>query len=125
MPGPFVESARGRQDVIAAEAESIEGLAQDIRARLPDVEDKTPWWARLLQSGIWLGIIAGGLALLIYLGVGPLIRSGLAWLGVLIPKPKRSGAKLLSEGKTQEAIAAMREDPQFDAAYRKAKKGTP
>lgn len=86
------------------------------------MQDRTPWWAQLLRLGLWTAIIGGVLTLLIYLGVGPLIRRLLASLGMMIPAPTKSWAKLEAEGKHEEASAAMRTDPVANAAYKRAKK---
>lgn len=93
-----------------------------VRSRIPDMQDKTPWWAKLLEIWAWVLLVGAVIAAGIYFGVGPIVRSALAWAGWFIPKPKQSAAKLLVEGHTSEAVAVMREtDPMLDAAYRQQK----
>lgn len=114
-PTPFVKSAQQRTAVIRKEVAAV-------RARIPDMQDKTPWWAKLLEIWAWVLLVGAVIAAGIYFGVGPIVRSALAWAGWFIPKPKQSAAKLLVEGHTTEAVAVMREtDPMLDAAYRQQK----
>ena len=109
---------------IATEAAYIGKGTQEIHAALPGVTDRTPWWADLLR---WLAIAAAGAAavwLLTASGILGAVRAALGW----IPAPKRRAASLLAAAvdearpeTTREAIAAMRaQDPEFDAAWRKA-----
>jgi hypothetical protein len=109
---------------IRSNAEAIREAVGDIHTALPGVTDRTPWWADLLR---WLAIAAAGAAavwLLTASGILGAIRAALGW----IPRPKARAASLLAAAvdddrpeTTREAIAAMRaQDPEFDAAWRKA-----
>jgi hypothetical protein len=109
---------------IVIESTQIRHAVSNVHAALPGVTDRTPWWADLLK---WLAIAAAGAAavwLLTASGVLGAVRAALGW----IPAPKRRAANLLAAAvddtrpeTTREAIAAMRaQDPEFDAAWRKA-----
>jgi hypothetical protein len=109
---------------IRSNAEAIREAVGDIHTALPGVTDRTPWWADLLR---WLAIAAAGAAavwLLTASGILGAIRAALGW----IPRPKARAASLLAAAvdddrpeTTREAIAAMRaQDPEFDAAWRRA-----
>lgn len=68
-----------------------------IHHELPKTRDETPWWAKLLQSGLWLGIIGGAIFLLCASGALPFIRSALSWIPALIPSTIKTTAKLDAE----------------------------
>lgn len=113
---------------IASKASTIRASATAIQSAVPHVEDKVPWWARLLRMGLIVAAIVGVGWLLWQTKLGMLI-AGFVWgLGLLIPKRARTAAKFDHEQLTaapddnnrREAIAAKRgSDPAYDAAYRK------
>lgn len=109
---------------IRSNATEIRDAVADIHAAVPHVIDRTPWWADLLR---WLAIAAAGAAavwILTASGILGAVRAALGW----IPKPKVRAASMLAAAVSddraetaREAIAAMRaQDPEFDAAYRRA-----
>ena len=109
---------------IRSNAEAIRLAVGDIHTALPNVTDRTPWWADLIR---WLAIAAAGAAavwLLTASGILAAVRAALGW----IPAPKRRAASMLAAAvddsrpeTTREAVAAMRaQDPEFDVAWRKA-----
>jgi hypothetical protein len=109
---------------IRSNAIAIRDAVGDIHTALPNVTDRTPWWADVIR---WLAIAAAGAAavwLLTASGILGAVRAALGW----IPKPKARAASLLAAAvddsrpeTTREAIAAMRaQDAEFDAAFRRA-----
>lgn len=112
---------------IVASGESVKKSSARIIERVPDVEDKVPWWAALLK----LFAVIGVLALVVYIGFATglfkFIKAWLWGLGLFIPKAKVSSAKLDAEAladpsKLPQAIASRRTiDPAYDAAFRKVK----
>lgn len=113
----------------AAEQSQIVSLTDKIQTVLPTVEDKIPEWMRLamvIGSAI-LGIVI--LVLLWQTGIGPLIKAMMNRITFMIPKAKKSEAKLmrraLEDGdseKVREAVAFKRaSDSTFDAAWKAEK----
>jgi hypothetical protein len=78
-------------------ARSIRAQVVRVRTALPQVQDRTPEWMRLART---IATVAGIVAMIggaVYFGVGPIIRRGLAWVGVLIPAPTVNQARLDAE----------------------------
>jgi hypothetical protein len=109
--------------VVVTGATRIDTLAAGIHVALGGVEDKTPAWMSMLT---WIAIAAVVVAVVVLLwqtGLGTAVRIMVGWL----PRKKVSQAELavdmLDPSRSEngrEMIAAMRSDPEFDAAYRKA-----
>lgn len=105
-------------------ATRIDENAADIHVQLTKVQDITPAWLSTLK---WWGIAVAvaGIAFLVWQsGIGTAIRVAVGWL----PRRKVAQAELAvdmldpdrPEGE-REYVAAMRaQDPEFDAAFRKA-----
>lgn len=105
-------------------ATRIDENAADIHVQLTKVQDITPAWLSTLK---WWGIAVavGGIAFLVWQsGIGTAVRVAVGWL----PRRKVAQAELAvdmldpdrPEGE-REYVAAMRaQDPEFDAAFRKA-----
>ena len=109
--------------VVVTGATRIDTLAAGIHIALGGVEDKTPAWMSMLT---WIAIAAVVVAVCVLLwqtGLGTAVRVMVGWL----PRKKVSQAELavdmLDPSRAEsgrEMIAAMRSDPEFDAAFRKA-----
>ena len=98
----------------------------DVSVALTSVQDIRPWWATLMLYGLVATMICATVFALWYTGVGSFIR-GL--LGIVTPRMKREAdlavATLKDSDPTsaRELIAVKRAtDPEFDLAFRKAKK---
>lgn len=96
---------------------------REISTLLTGVEDETPWWASLLGWLAIAAIVIGLIVILFQTGLGSFIRVAIGW----IPRPKVSTAELavdmLDPNKPEsdrELIAALRQDREFDAAYKRA-----
>ncbi len=111
-------------EVVVKAAERIDLLAAQIHGYLPGTQNVTPWWG---QAIAWVAGSALVVAIVVFLwqtGIGQAIRVAVGWL----PRKKVSQAELAvdmldparPEG-DREFVAALRADPEFDAAYRKAK----
>lgn len=119
--------------VVIDGAVRIQGYADGIHGNLGGVQDRTPSWVTAIVYG---GVAVVAVAVVIILwqtGLGQAVRVAVGWL----PRRKVAQAELAvdmldpsrPEG-DRELVAAMRaQDPEFDAAYRKAqqrkKHGTP
>ena len=111
--------------VVVAGAERIDGLAAGIHDELPTVTNKVPAWLSTLQ---WWGIAVAVVAVAFVLwqsGAFTAIRIAVGWL----PRRKVAAAELaldtLDDSRPEndrELVAALRADPEFDAAFRKAQK---
>jgi len=120
------EHGEATQDTeVISRATAIDSLAAGIHVELAGVEDKTPAWVTMITWGA-VGLVAVALCVLLWqTGIGTAIRVAIGW----IPRRKVSQAELAvdmldpdrPEG-DREFIAAMRSDPEFDAAFRKAQK---
>ena len=108
---------------VVERAERIDALAATIHEDLTGTQDITPAWMKTLM---WVGaaVVAVALVVLVWqTGLGTALRTAVGW----IPRRKMSQAELAvdmldpsrPEG-DREFIAAMRQDPEFDLAYRKA-----
>lgn len=110
---------------VVERATRIDTTAADIHVQLTQVQDITPAWLSTLR---WWGVAVAvaGIAFLVWQsGIGTAVRVAIGWL----PRKKVAAAELAvdmldpnrPEGE-REYVAAMRsQDPEFDAAYRKAK----
>ena len=110
-------------DVVVQAAERIDLLAAQIHGYLPGTQNVTPWWG---QAIAWVAGSALVVAIVVFLwqpGIGQAIRVAVGWL----PRRKVAQAELAvdmldpdrPEG-DREMVAALRSDPEFDAAFRKA-----
>jgi len=116
-------NATGDQVVVHG-ATRIDAAAAAIHGEIPSVQAVTPAWLSTLQ---WWGIavaVAGVAFILWQSGIGTAVRVAVGWL----PRRKVTQAELAvdmldpdrPEGE-REYVAAMRaQDPEFDAAFRKA-----
>jgi len=108
---------------VVTRATTIDAFAAGIHVDLAGVEDKTPAWVEMLTWGAIAAVAIAVCVLLWQTGLGTAIRIAIGW----IPRRKVSQAELAvdmldpdrPEG-DREFIAAMRSDPLFDAAFRKA-----
>ena len=110
---------------IATESMQIRHGVANVHAALPGVTDKVPAWLSTLQ---WWGIAVAVLAVAFVLwqsGAFTAIRIAVGWL----PRRKVAQAELALDTLDQsrpegdrELVAALRSDPEFDAAFRKARK---
>lgn len=110
--------------VTVSHAKKIDELAARIHEDLPGAQDRTPAWVSML---IWVAGAVCAVCVVVVLwqtGLGAGIRAALGW----IPRKTQSRADLAlsmldpsrPEG-DREFIAALRQDPEFDAAFRRAK----
>ncbi len=109
--------------VVVASAGRIQVLAGGIQGDLGGIQDRTPSWVTAIMYG-GAAIIAVAIVVVLWqTQLGTLIRVAIGWL----PRRKVSQAELAvdmldpnrPEG-DREFVAALRQDPEFDAAYRKA-----
>jgi hypothetical protein len=117
-------NATGDQVVVHG-ATRIDAAAAAIHGEIPSVQAVTPAWLYTLQ---WWGIavaVAGAAFILWQSGIGTAARVALGWL----PRRKVAAAEIaadtLDESRPEgerELIAALRSDPEFDAAFKRAKK---
>jgi hypothetical protein len=110
--------------VVVQGATRIDEHAAAIHGDIPSVQAVTPAWLSTLQ---WWGIAVAvaGIAFLAWnSGIGTFIRIAIGWL----PRRKVAAAELAvstldpsrPEG-DRELVAALRADPEFDAAFKRAK----
>ena len=109
---------------VVERATRIDTTAADIHVQLTQVQDITPAWLSTLR---WWGVAVAvaGISFLVWQsGIGTAVRVAIGWL----PRKKVAAAELAvdmldpnrPEG-DREYVAAMRaQDPEFDAAFRKA-----
>lgn len=97
--------------------------ASDTLQLLTGVEDSTPWWASLLGYLSVAVIVVGIVFVLAQTGIGTFIRVAIGW----IPRRKASIAALAVDTidtdkpeTNRELISALRQDPEFDVAYKRA-----
>jgi hypothetical protein len=111
--------------VVVQGATRIDEHAAAIHGDIPAVQAITPAWLSTLQ---WWGIalaVAGVAFVLWQSGAFTAVRIAIGWL----PRRKVAAAQLavdtLDESRPEgerELIAALRSDPEFDAAFKKAQK---
>ncbi len=109
--------------VVVTGATRIDTLAAGIHIALGGVEDKESAWLNTVWMIAAAAIVVGVCYLLWSSGIGTFVRIAIGWL----PRKKVSQAELavdmLDPSRSEngrEMIAAMRSDPEFDAAFRKA-----
>jgi len=109
--------------VVVTGATRIDTLAAGIHVALGGVEDKESAWLNTVWMIAAAAIVVGVCYLLWSSGLGTFVRIAIGWL----PRKKVSQAELavdmLDPNRAEsgrEMIAAMRSDPEFDAAFRKA-----
>jgi hypothetical protein len=117
-------NATGDQVVVHG-ATSIDEHAAAIHGDIPNVQAITPAWLSTLK---WWGIalaVAGVAFVLWQSGAFTAVRIAIGWL----PRRKVAAAELaadtLDESRPEgerELIAALRSDPEFDAAFKRAKR---
>ena len=117
-------NAMGDQVVVQG-ATRIDEHAAAIHGDIPNVQAITPAWLATLK---WWGIalaVAGVAFVLWQSGAFTAVRIAIGWL----PRRKVAAAQLavdtLDESRPEgerELIAALRSDPEFDAAFKKAQK---
>lgn len=116
-------NATGDQVVVQG-ATRIDAAASAIHGDIPSVQAVTPAWLSTLQ---WWGIAVAvaGIAFLVWQsGIGTAVRIAIGWL----PRRKVAIADLAAstldpsrpEG-DRELVAALRADPEIDAAFKRAK----
>ena len=118
-----VRGTATQDEEVVARAQRIDALAATIHEDLTGTQDITPAWLKALM---WAGasiVAVAAVVLLWQTGIGTALRTAIGW----IPRRKMSQAELAvdmldpsrPEG-DREFIAAMRQDPEFDLAYRRA-----
>lgn len=117
---PLVEQAISNQDKVLGEVANI-------HHQLPKVKDKLPLWAEITM---WISatlLVLGVLALLLYLGVGKVVRPLFQLAGSFIPAPINARAKFDAEAVEQgsacnlhqQGIAVERaSNKTYDRAFR-------
>ena len=121
----LVEHGTATNDkVVVAHARKIEALAAEIHEDVPRTQDRIPAWVSML---LWCAGAVVAVCVVVFLwqtGIGSAIRVSLGW----IPRRQQSNAELAvdmldperPEG-DREFIAALRaQQPEFDAAFRRA-----
>ena len=118
-----VRGTATQDEEVVERAQRIDALAATIHEDLTGTQDITPAWMKMVMivGGAVLAIAA--CVILWQTGIGTAIRTAIGW----IPRRKMSQAELAvdmldpsrPEG-DREFIAAMRQDPEFDLAYRRA-----
>jgi hypothetical protein len=109
--------------VVVTGATRIDTLAAGIHIALGGVEDKESAWLNTVWMIAAAAVVVAVVVLLWQTGLGTAVRVMVGWL----PRKKVSQAELavdmLDPSRSEngrEMIAAMRSDPEFDAAFRKA-----
>jgi hypothetical protein len=116
-PGPFIALALKINAAIQDTVDTIVTL-------IPELQDRKTAWDRLVELWKLIVILLIIVAVLIAgwaYGVAPLVKRVFAMIG-LIPSTITGAAKLLQENKPEEAIAVLRTDPTFNAAFVAEKK---
>jgi len=106
---------------IDAEAAAIQQSVGVIHREVTGVKDTTPWWATLLQVGLWAVILVAVVVLLLQTGIGQALRAAVG----LIPRRTRAEAQIAAavldpakQENVREWVAARRAaDPLFSAAF--------
>jgi len=109
--------------VVVTGATRIDTLAAGIHIALGGVEDKESAWLNTVWMIAAAAVVVAVVVFLWQTGLGTAVRVMVGWL----PRKKVSQAELavdmLDPSRSEngrEMIAAMRSDPEFDAAFRKA-----
>lgn len=125
------ELVKATAEKIVEDQQAIQDAAEQILTRdVPHLDDKVPYWQRLLK--VWAGVAGAGvvLALLIYLGVGRVARPLFQAIGMFIPRAVNAAAKIDAEavvdGHASEAqhraITARRtSEPLYDKLFKRHK----
>ncbi len=122
----WLGSIKSHLVAIVAGGERVKSTSARIIERVPDVENRTPWWAALLKLALWVAALAGVVWLLATTGIGRAIKTFVWGLGFLIPQQAKTSAKFDYEylqtnqhdTDRRESIAARRAgDPAYNAAY--------
>ena len=109
--------------IVVTGATRIDTLAAGIHVALTGVEEKTPPWMSMLT---WISIAAVVVAVCVLLwqtGLGTAVRVMVGWLTRKKVSQAELAVDMLDPSRAEsgrEMIAAMRSDPEFDAAFRKA-----
>ena len=110
--------------VVVSGATRIDTLAAGIHVALTGVEEKTPPWMSMLT---WIAIPAIVVAVCVLLwqtGLGTAVRVMVGWLPRRTVTQAELAVDMLDPDRPEgerEYVAAMRaQDPEFDAAFRKA-----
>ncbi len=106
---------------IDAEAAAIQDSVGVIHREVTGVKDATPWWATLLQVGLWAVIVVAVMVLLWQTGIGQAMRAAVG----LIPRRTKAEAQMAAavldpaqKESVREWVAARRaSDPLFSAAF--------
>ena len=94
---------------------SIDSLVSEVHLAVTRVQDAVPWWVTPIVAVV---VVVGVIVFLVYFGE-PLKR--LCLLLLPVASRKKSAAKLIPEGKVDQAVAVLREgDPHFNRAYKHA-----
>jgi hypothetical protein len=120
----LIDHGRGTGDKEVVErASRIHDLADDIHARVPNLENRTPLWLSTLWWVAVAVVLAAASVLLWQTGLGTAIRIAVGW----IPRRKVQDADLMSkvldpqDPEDARLYVATRRasDPEFDAAWRR------
>jgi hypothetical protein len=121
---PHLERAKDRQHAIQREVAVT-------RRALHGVDDRTPWWARLVSNAVLAALLIAIAIVLWQSGVGFLMRRTGYAIGLFIPRATRASAALDAEAIVQrrasqpqrEAIAARRAaDPAYECEFLRQKR---
>ena len=123
--GALIDHGNATADqVVVQGATRIDAAAAAIHGDIPSVQAVTPAWLSTLQ---WWGIAVAvaGIAFLVWQsGIGTAVRIAIGWL----PRRKVAAAELavdtLDESRPEgdrELVTLLRADPEFDAAFKRAK----
>ena len=116
-----------------SEQQAIQSSVATIREELPRVEDRRPWWSKMVGRVAIAGALIAILLILWNTGIGHLLRRLVYSVSYFIPSASRRAAEMDSKIASDdhdmtidEAIAARRaSDPAYDAAYENLKRRKP
>ncbi|MBX3380908.1 MAG: hypothetical protein KF805_12520 [Phycisphaeraceae bacterium] len=124
------KDAEGHLNGIKQAAADIKVETRKVHEAVTRVKDITPWWAQLLEGGVWIIIGAGALFALFYFGLAAPIRAFFVFVGshfaAILPAKAKGQAKLDAEAlesnptpELDRSIAVRRaSDPMYDAAWK-------
>lgn len=102
-----------------------------MQEQIPHLEAKEHWFVSLAKLWGWVIGLALVLGLLIWSGLGPIVRRLVMKAGLLIPKKEQEEVRMIrrdlkegipfSEARTRE-LQQRKADPAFRAAWDKAKR---